>query len=127
MRRRREREELLKILYEIDLKDSWDELRRGDGGYVSSTLNGIREKRKELDDILSRFSKDWPLERMAVIDRNILRIALYEMLYVPDVPPKVSINEAVELAKKYGDKDSYRFINGILDRIFKEKMGGEGK
>ena len=109
----------------MDLKDSWEE---DPGipmdGYVWQVVSGVRSKREEIDGIIERYSKDWPVERMAVVDRNILRLAVYEMFHVPDVPPKVAINEAVELAKKYGDRDSYRFVNGILDRIFKEELGG---
>ncbi len=126
MRRRREREEAFKMLYSMDLKDSWEEgdLEDHMDGYVGQVVSGVRSKKEEIDSIIGKYSKDWPLERMAVVDRNILRLAVYEMLHVPDVPPKVAINEAVELAKRYGDRDSYRFINGILDRILKEELGG---
>ena len=74
----------------------------------------------KIDQIISQFAEHWDLERMAVVDRNILRLAVYELLWPDDVPPKVAINEAIEIAKKFGTKESSRFINGVLDRIHKE-------
>ena len=78
---------------------------------------GAYEHRGEVDSLIKRFSEHWRLERMPTVDRNILRLAIYELLYRPDIPAKVSINEAVDLGKKYGSEDSGSFINGILDRI----------
>ncbi len=80
----------------------------------------VEEHKEEIDEVISRYASNWPLERMAVVDRNILRLGTAELLYAPDIPPKVSINEAVELAKKYGEEEAYKFVNGILDRIRKE-------
>ena len=79
---------------------------------------GVREKLAELDGLISRSSLNWRLERMSRVDRNILRLALYEVLFVKDIPPKVSIDEAVELGKRFGTEESGAFINGILDRIY---------
>ena len=70
-----------------------------------------------IDVMIQKASTNWKLERMAVVDRNILRIATYELRHLPDIPPKVSMNEAIEIAKRYGTGDSSSFINGILDKI----------
>jgi N utilization substance protein B len=72
-----------------------------------------------IDAMLSKYVKNWQIDRMAVIDRNVLRIGCCELLFIKDVPPKVAINEAIELAKRFGDLDSPRFTNGILDKIYK--------
>lgn len=80
---------------------------------------GISQRLPEIDDKISQYATNWQLKRMAIIDRNVLRIGTYELLFATDIPPKVSINEAVELAKKYGDLDSNKFVNGILDKIHK--------
>ncbi len=69
------------------------------------------------------YATNWQLKRMAVIDRNILRLGVFELFYAPDIPPKVAINEAVELAKKYGDLESSKFVNGILDKMHKTELG----
>ena len=81
---------------------------------------GTLDHLTDIDTLLSRFATHWKINRMAVIDRNILRIALYELTYQTDTPAKVIINEAVEIAKKYGDEKSYQFINGILDSAAKD-------
>lgn len=72
-----------------------------------------------IDEMIKKHVKNWDIDRMAIIDRNVLRLATYELLYLKEIPPKVSINEAIELAKKFGDVDSPRFVNGILDKIYK--------
>jgi len=82
----------------------------------------VKKRSKELEAIIEKYSK-WRKERIDIIDRTILKIALYEMLFDPQVPPAVAINEAVELSKKYSSAVAYRFINGLLDRVRKEKMG----
>ena len=80
---------------------------------------GVRENIKYLDSIIRSSSKNWRLERMPVVDRNILRLASYEILFMEDIPHKVSIDEAVELGKKFGAEESSAFINGVLDNILK--------
>ncbi|OGP97402.1 MAG: transcription antitermination factor NusB [Deltaproteobacteria bacterium RBG_19FT_COMBO_46_9] len=80
---------------------------------------GVRENIKYLDSIIRRSSKNWRLERMSVVDRSILRLASYEILFMEDIPHKVSIDEAVELGKKFGSEESGAFINGVLDNILK--------
>ncbi|HEO64179.1 MAG TPA: transcription antitermination factor NusB, partial [Candidatus Omnitrophica bacterium] len=82
----------------------------------------IKETRKniaQIDSIIEKHAFNWELERMAVIDRNVLRLGVYEVLYCESIPPRVTLNEAIELAKKYGDNDSGRFVNGILDKIIR--------
>ncbi len=91
--------------------------------YFSRLVYGVRGHAPELDAYISRFSEHWRLERMALIDRNLLRLAIFELLFCPQVPPKVVINEALELAKKYGGEDSAAFVNGILDRVWEAGLG----
>ena len=80
-------------------------------------VNGVLQTKSELDSIIEKFSDHWKIGRMACVDRNILRIAVYELLYCRDIPPKVSINEAVDIGKRFGTEESGAFINGILDSI----------
>jgi len=79
---------------------------------------GVCEKMKELDGLIRKASKNWKLERMPRLDKCILRLATFEILFIEDVPPKVSIDEAVEIGKKFGSNDSGSFINGVLDNIY---------
>ena len=81
---------------------------------------GVWENREALDNLITKSSKNWRLERMSLADRNILRVGVFEMLFMSDIPPKVSIDEAVELGKKFGTEESGAFINGILDNIYNE-------
>jgi transcription antitermination protein NusB len=89
----------------------------GAPAYLRELVAGVATHQEELDALIVRFSEHWRLERMTVVDRNLLRLAAYELLYQAKVPPKVVINEAVEMAKRYGSEDSGAFINGILDQI----------
>jgi len=97
----------------------------GDDGFLTSVIGGIADHRESIDGLIRQFSTNWRLERMAIVDRNILRMATYELLHLTEIPRKVSINEAIEVAKKYGGDDSPSFINGILDRIALEVRGPE--
>ncbi|MCX7917476.1 MAG: transcription antitermination factor NusB [bacterium] len=133
MKRRKAREYALKILYmrEIreensishleNLEDDLDneEIRN----FANEIIKGVIENIKVIDKTISNVSLNWDIKRMSYIDRNILRIATYEILFRMDIPPTVSINEAIEIAKKYGDVESPKFINGILHKIkeIKEK------
>ena len=85
--------------------------------FASVVIGGVTEKLSFLDSIIKKYAKNWEIERMAVIDRNVLRMAIYELMFLEDIPPKVSINEAIELAKRFGEIDSPRFVNGILDKV----------
>jgi len=88
---------------------------------------GVAAHMAELDGLLEKASEHWRLDRMSRVDRNVLRLALYEMLYRPDIPLKVSLNEAIDLGKSYGSEDSGAFINGVLDRIHREISQGRIK
>lgn len=92
--------------------------------YLVKLVEGVAAHQEELDTLIRQYSEHWRLERMAAVDRNLLRLALYELLYRPDIPTKVVINEAVELAKRYGSDESGAFVNGILDRI-RQTVGRE--
>jgi len=88
---------------------------------------GVEKNAEHIDSLIKKYVKNWEIERMAIIDRNILRLAAFELLFISDVPPKVSINEAIELAKRFGDIDSPRFVNGILDKIYKTENASKGQ
>jgi N utilization substance protein B len=93
--------------------------------YAWELVKGVTAYQITIDLLIERYASGWRIERMSFIDRNILRLAVYEMLYVDDVPPKVSINEAIELAKLYGAKTSPAFVNGILDAIYHKEVEGK--
>ncbi len=96
--------------------------------FMSQLVEGVIFNQEKIDSIIKKYAQNWKIKRMAVVDRNVLRISVYELFFLEDIPPKVSINEAIELAKRYGDLDSARFVNGILDKIYKkEKMIQEKK
>ncbi|MEE8360226.1 MAG: transcription antitermination factor NusB [Candidatus Omnitrophota bacterium] len=132
-KRTKARECALQILYQLDvtkndcgycLYDYWQVNKDTDKAIVefaNSIVKGTIDNLKKIDKVISDYATNWNLKRMAVVDRNILRLATYELLFLNEIPPKVSINEAVDIAKKYGDKDSGKFVNGILDKISKEE------
>jgi len=80
-------------------------------------IEGVKEFQPEIDALIERFSENWKMSRMSRVDRNVLRLAIYELLHCHDIPPKVSINEAIDIAKRFGTEDSGAFINGILDSV----------
>lgn len=86
-------------------------------GFTELLVDGVMDHREEIDAQIQSSSKNWKLTRMAAVDRNILRLAVYELLYLTDIPKRVSINEAIELGKKFGSEESGSFINGVLDKI----------
>ena len=90
--------------------------------FADPLICGTLEHRDQLDAEIMKHAKNWDLHRMAVVDRNILRLAIYEMLHRDDIPPVVSINEAVDIAKKFSTDDSGKFVNGILDKVKGELM-----
>jgi len=95
--------------------------------FFSLLVEGVITNISSIDSLIKKHVKNWEIERMAVIDRNILRMGCFELLFSDDIPPKVAINEAIELAKRFGDVDSPRFVNGILDTIYKIEKRVEGK
>ena len=130
-KRRRSREFALQVLYQLEItkqealrtlaqfQEHFSEgVERDD--FVERLVLGVSEHRKEIDRLIERYSENWRLDRMNMIDRNILRMAAFELLYCEDIPPKVTLNEAIDLGKRYGTDESGSFINGILDRIQNE-------
>src|SRR5436305_14124018 len=132
-RRTRGREIALQVLYQADLNSGLgpEEIRRfverrllGDKKLCEFTrglIAGVQENQPRIDALISEVAENWRIDRMAAIDRNILRLGAYEMLYCPDVPTKVAINESLELAKRYSTAQSSRFVNGILDRLLSDR------
>jgi N utilization substance protein B len=90
--------------------------------FAEPLIRGVIEHRDDLDEQIRNYAENWDLKRMAAVDRNILRLAIYEMVYRQDIPPVVSINEAVDIAKKFSTQDSGKFVNGLLDRVKGELM-----
>ena len=131
-KRRKGRELALQLLYQLDLHGERDpdphlaefwsrhpvdaEVR----SFTETLVRGTKLHQPKIDELIGQYADHWDLERMAVVDRNILRTGIFELLWMADIPPKVAINEALEVAKKYSTQESTRFINGILDRIRKE-------
>lgn len=137
-RRTKAREAAMQFLYQVDLRsddalhglDEFLDQARAEGllanddakTFCRRIIEGTRNHVAEIDTILRKVARNWGLERMAVVDRNILRMATWEMLYSRDVPAKVAINEAIELGKRYSTANSGAFVNGILDRIRIDKV-----
>jgi N utilization substance protein B len=131
-RRRKAREVALQFLYQLDQTGAQDPTPfeddfwtrhpvDGDARAFAETLvHGVKSRQSAIDTRITESTEHWDLDRMAVVDRNILRMAVYELLFEPTVPGKVAINEAIEIAKKFGTSESSRFINGVLDRIHRE-------
>jgi N utilization substance protein B len=134
-RRTRSREISLQVLYQAEQNPGLaaEEVRRfierrlrGDRKlieFAETLVAGVQENRPKIDAMISEVAENWRLDRMAAIDRNILRLGAYEMLFCPDVPTKVAINESLELAKRYSTAQSSRFVNGILDRLQSSEVG----
>ncbi len=93
-----------------------------DHAFVENALTGIVEHLPEIDGLIVRYAPEWPLDQITAIDRVILRLGIYELLFVLDIPAKVSINEAVELAKTFGGESSGRFVNGVLGAIYSDEL-----
>lgn len=135
--RRQSRERALQILFQWDI--------HGKGGhwltdfeaqhqvepevkqFADRLVEGVLTNRPELDKLLGAHATNWKVSRMPIVDRNILRAALYELLFLPDVPAKVTVNEALELAKRFADDEAKKFVNGVLDRVFKSDPRLEAK
>jgi transcription antitermination factor NusB len=129
--RRLARESALEVLYRLDLVSDEPEhttaeilLRKNPSEeaetYLRRLIDTTLGNQQEIDAALRRHLNRWSLERLTVLDRAILRLAAAEILYFDDVPPKVSINEAVDIAKKYGDDDAGKFVNGVLDSVYQD-------
>jgi transcription antitermination factor NusB len=127
-KRTRARELALQFLYQVDLlgpsvlPDLRAFLREMETDaesvqYAQRIVEGVHAQRAEVDRVIAEVAQNWKIHRMAVIDRNILRIGAWELLFVPDVPPKVSINEGIELGKRFSTANTGAFVNGILDKV----------
>jgi len=128
-RRTRGREIALQVLYQTEqnpglartqIKRFIERRLRGEEKlceFATALIAGVQTNQARIDELISEVAENWRLDRMAAIDRNILRLGAFEMLYCPDVPTKVAINESLELAKRYSTAQSSRFVNGILDRL----------
>lgn len=126
--RRKGRETALQILYQMDLSDTpadraielfWGNVaatREGEE-FANLLVRGYAADQANIDERIRTVSQHWRLERMSRVDRNIIRLGAYELLCMPEVPARVSLNEAIELAKRYGNEGSAAFVNGVLDRI----------
>jgi transcription antitermination factor NusB len=129
--RTKARECALKILYAIDIRkdppeecsgifwESHSTIKGEVREFCDYIIDGVSRNKDSIDAVITKYATNWQIQRMPTIDRNILRLATFELLYGDNIPPKVSINEAIEMAKRYGDKDSSKFINGVLDKINK--------
>ncbi|MDQ3574244.1 MAG: transcription antitermination factor NusB [Actinomycetota bacterium] len=127
--RREGRERALSLLYEAEAKDVTlpallDELPVPPTPFVTDLVVGVSRSQEKIDELIGRYAVDWSVERMAVIDRNVLRLAVYEILEHPDVPLAAVISEAVELAKRYSTEESGRFVNGVLSGVARDARPG---
>ncbi len=93
-----------------------------DKGFVKELIDGVLANAEDIDALITKYAPEWPLEQITVVDRNILRLGLYELKFSPSVPSKVAINEAIELAKTFGGESSGRFVNGVLGAIYKDMI-----
>jgi len=138
--RRKARECALQLLYQLDLHDSdpkramahfWDQQDESvDGGtheFSESLVAGVWEHLAEIDELIAKHSTNWKVSRMASVDKNILRLAIYELLYMNDVPFRVTLNEAVEIAKRFGTAESSAFVNGILDHVARDHTSSDAQ
>jgi N utilization substance protein B len=130
-KRRKSREFALQVLYQLDITkqdpnktlaqfqdhSSGNEAR---DDFMKRLVLGVLEHCQEIDRLIEKYSENWRLDRMNIIDRAILRMATFELLFCEEIPPKATLNEAIELGKRFGSEDSGSFINGILDRIQNE-------
>jgi len=128
-RRRKAREVALQVLYEIDflkidpqeaVRLFWEnfDAPKNVQKFSCRLIEGTIEHQKEIDDLISSCSENWTISRMSRVDRNILRLAVFELLHCQDIPPKVTLNEAIDLGKDFGSENSGSFINGILDALY---------
>ncbi|OEF95519.1 transcription antitermination factor NusB [Vulcanibacillus modesticaldus] len=138
MKRREARERVLQILFQVDVaKNDVDEvihslkreqiIEEKDFSFIEDRVRGTYQNLKEIDELISKYLKGWTIPRLPNIDRAILRMSVYELLYEPDISVSVTLNEAVELAKLYGTAESAKFINGVLGSIVRENFESKNK
>ena len=128
-KRRAAREQALKWLYEVDVgktrvEEALAQTESGLGeeglAFARELLQGTVANVKEIDAIIARYAKDWSLDRMPAVDRNLLRLAIFEIMHLPEIPHGVSADEAVELAKRYSTAESSKFVNGVLGSLLRD-------
>ena len=124
MKRRTAREKALQALFQIDVSqadpsEAIDHVLEGEEGdeYLTLLVTGVLENKEEIDSLIKQYLEKWKLERLATVDRNLLRQGVYELKYSKEVPANVVIDEAIEIAKIFGDDNSSRFINGVLSKV----------
>lgn len=124
MKRHTAREKAFQVLFQMDLNDmDPNEVLREQNGtaeldsFLEELVHGVVEKKETLDELISNHLENWTIQRIASVEKTIIRIATYEITFLEDVPTGVSINEAVDLANKYGDDKSGKFVNGVLSKI----------
>jgi N utilization substance protein B len=125
--RHQAREHALQILFQYDihgkpgvwLDEFWKQVKVTDEikAFTQQIVQGVLEHKKEIDTLIGKYATNWKVSRMPIVDRNILRAGLYELLWMGEVPAKVTMNEAIELAKSFGDDEASKFVNGILDKV----------
>ena len=131
------RERALQILFQYDIHGRqglwldvfWKENKASNEvkTFAERLVTGVLENKKECDALIEKYATNWKISRMPIVDRNILRAGVYELLWMEDVPAKVTVNEAIELAKSFGDDDASKFVNGILDKVLASEPGLAGK
>ena len=135
--RHQARERALQILFQYDIHGQpglwldvfWEENEAPEEvkAFAERLVAGALENKKDLDALIERYATNWKISRMPIVDRNILRAGVYELLWMDDVPAKVTVNEAIELAKSFGDDDASKFVNGILDKVLATEVRLAGK
>ena len=130
MSRRRSRTIILQILYREEFHSNdfdtnqdrqffFKNLDNLDIEFIFSYLTRLKNRKACLDKTIAKYTKNWKIDRMSLVDLNIMRLAIFEILFCPEIPDKVALNEALELARQFGEKDSISFVNGILDQVVK--------
>lgn len=135
--RHQARERALQILFQYDihgkpgvwLDEFWKPLKADEETkvFAERLVEGVLDKKKELDALIGKHATNWKVSRMPIVDRNILRAGVYELIWMDEVPAKVTMNEAIELAKSFGDDEASKFVNGILDKVLATEPGLDEK
>jgi N utilization substance protein B len=135
--RHQARERALQILFQYDihgkpglwLEEFWKPLNTDEDtkAFAERLVAGVLDKKKDLDQLIGQSATNWKVSRMQIVDRNILRLGVYELLWLDEVPAKVTMNEAIELAKDFGDEEAAKFVNGILDKVLATEPRLEAK
>lgn len=112
-------------IIEVNFKNFAPEFN--DNNYVINLIKGVLENLKKIDSYIIKYATEWPIEQITVVDRNILRIGVFELLMDEDIPPKVAINEAIEIAKTFGGESSGKFVNGVLGAIYKDEFSDKSQ